>query len=71
MQLEHCPANLNCGLLTECINGICVHDSVFPLSLYTSLVYILCPILIGIGMVGGLGGGILKGPILIMMLNYE
>jgi hypothetical protein len=31
----------------------------------------LTPIILGIGMIGGLGGGILKGPILEMMLDYN
>lgn len=42
------------------------------------LIYMIIPPLIGIGMLGGLGGivlsysgGILKGPILEMMLNYS
>lgn len=42
------------------------------------LIYMIIPPLIGIGMLGGLGGialsysgGILKGPVLEMMLNYS
>lgn len=48
-----------------------MHNPIFPVSIYTTFVYITCPILIGIGMVGGLGGGVLKGPVFIMLLNYE
>ncbi|CAK69487.1 unnamed protein product (macronuclear) [Paramecium tetraurelia] len=66
-----CPESLNCGYLNKCINGMCIHDPIFPMSLYATLVYILCPVLLGLGMTGGLGGGVLKGPILLMMLDYE
>lgn len=31
----------------------------------------ITPLTLGIGMLGGLGGGVLKGPVLEMMLNYE
>lgn len=41
------------------------------MTLYTAIVYFICPILLGLGMTGGLGGGVLKGPILLMMLDYE
>lgn len=50
---------------------MCIHNPIFPMSLYTVIVYIICPILLGLGMTGGLGGGVLKGPILLMMLDYE
>jgi len=33
-------------------------------------VFSLIPILIGIGMLGGLGGGMIKRPILNLLLNY-
>ncbi len=35
------------------------------------LAYFLIAIIIGIANVGGLGGGIVKVPILVLMLNYD
>lgn len=49
----------------------CEHDPVFPMSIYTGIIYVLTPIITAIGMIGGLGGGILKGPVLEMMLDYN
>ncbi|CAD8077334.1 unnamed protein product [Paramecium primaurelia] len=66
-----CPESLNCGYLNKCIDGMCIHNPIFPMTLYTAIVYFICPILLGLGMTGGLGGGVLKGPILLMMLDYE
>ena len=71
MFLQKCPESMNCGYLNECINNVCKHNDIFPMALYTALVYTICPILLGLGMTGGLGGGVLKGPILIMLLDYE
>lgn len=53
---------------------------VFPISAQTGIVYAIIPFLLGLGMIGGLGGfnniyellgGVLKGPVLMMMLNYS
>lgn len=68
---EECPASGDCGYLNSCIEDFCVHNSIFPMSWYTGLVYLISPIMIGVGMVGGLGGGVLKGPILMMLLDYN
>jgi hypothetical protein len=38
---------------------------------YTAFIDSLIPIFIGMGMCGGNGGGILKGPFLELLLNYS
>jgi hypothetical protein len=42
-----------------------------PLTYFTTLGYFLILIILGLSTVGGLGGGIEKIPILIVMLNYS
>lgn len=39
---------------------ICVHNPIFPLTPYTGLIYGITPIILGIGMLGGLGGVLKK-----------
>jgi len=35
---------------------VCQHDPIFPISLLTGLIYATIPLIIGVGMLGGLGG---------------
>lgn len=57
----------------------CKHDSPFTPKAGIIISYIITPILIGIGILGGMGGinlfiflgGVLKGPLLEMILNYS
>lgn len=62
---------INCEYLHHLEDDYCVHDDLFPLTLYNSLGYFLILIILGLSTVGGLGGGIEKIPILIVMLNYS
>ncbi|CAK84040.1 unnamed protein product (macronuclear) [Paramecium tetraurelia] len=61
----------NCEYLHHLQDGQCFHDDLFPLTLYNSLGYLLIIIILGLSTVGGLGGGIEKIPILIVMLNFS
>lgn len=65
-----CGADGKCPYVYECINRVCVHDGIFPLSVYTSFVYILLPFGLMLTNVGGLSAGSLKVPILMDLLNY-
>ncbi|CAD8152852.1 unnamed protein product [Paramecium pentaurelia] len=66
-----------CGQFSQCeLNSAtlvysCQHDSPFTPKAGIIISYILTPILIGIGILGGMGGGVLKGPLLEMILNYS
>ncbi|CAD8066827.1 unnamed protein product [Paramecium sonneborni] len=66
-----------CGQFSQCeLNAAtqiysCQHDSPFTPKAGIIISYILTPILIGIGILGGMGGGVLKGPLLEMILNYS
>ncbi|CAK65998.1 unnamed protein product (macronuclear) [Paramecium tetraurelia] len=61
-----------CGQFSQCqpITNTCVHDPPYTPKAGIIISYIITPILIGIGILGGLGGGVLKGPLLEMILNY-
>ncbi|CAD8115899.1 unnamed protein product [Paramecium primaurelia] len=60
-----------CEYLHHLKDGQCFHDDLFPLTLYNSLGYLLIILILGLSTVGGLGGGIEKIPILIVMLNFS
>ncbi|CAD8128248.1 unnamed protein product [Paramecium sonneborni] len=78
---EYCNPNATgflhtCGQFSQCqtnTNDVssCVHDPPYTPKAGIIISYIITPILIGIGILGGLGGGVLKGPLLEMILNYS
>ncbi|CAD8079318.1 unnamed protein product [Paramecium sonneborni] len=74
MSGQLCNPDKGCWLLSNCewneISYTCVHDPILELTLYTGFVYALIPIFLGIGILGGLGTGMIKRPILNLMLNY-
>ena len=65
-----CESDGNCPYIFSCIAGICVHDPVFPLTVYSSFCYILLVFGVMLSNVGGLSAGVFKVPILMDMLNY-
>ncbi|KRW99121.1 hypothetical protein PPERSA_02953 [Pseudocohnilembus persalinus] len=71
MDKSPCIYDGECSYLWECNDFVCQHEPLWPPSFLVVLAMILLPILIGIGNVGGLGGGITKVPILMLMLNYS
>lgn len=48
-----------------------MREPIFYLTSYTGFVFSLIPIFIGIGLLGGLGGSMIKRPFLNLMLNYS
>lgn len=54
----------------ECFGGVCEHNGIFPLTAYTSFVYVLLTFGVMMCNVGGLSAGIFKVPILMDLLNY-
>lgn len=54
----------------QCISQACQHDNIFPLTVYTSFVYLLLTFGVMMCNVGGLSAGIFKVPILMDLLNY-
>lgn len=52
------------------VSFTCVHDPILELTPYTGFVFSLIPIFLGIGILGGLGSGMIKRPILNLLLNY-
>ena len=61
----HCLYNQICDS-----SGACIHKPIWPPNSLEICAYVLIPILIGISNVGGLGGSIIRVPILMVMLNY-
>jgi uncharacterized membrane protein YfcA len=70
MTILKCTQTSDCPFLFDCLNDICVHDNIFPVSVYTMFVYLLLPFGIMLTNVGGLSAGIFKVPILMDLLNY-
>ena len=78
---EYCrdiPGFFNgCGQFSKCLLNAssgkyeCHHISEFDILPSVGVIYAIMPIVIGIGIIGGLGGGILKGPFLEVLLNYS
>ncbi|EGR33919.1 hypothetical protein IMG5_031030 [Ichthyophthirius multifiliis] len=64
--MSDCQYNLVCSSLYTC-----EHKDIFPPSIIDIIAYVLLPILVGIGNVGGLGGGIIKVPLLMILMNYQ
>ncbi|KAL4466077.1 hypothetical protein ABPG74_004314 [Tetrahymena malaccensis] len=72
MSTISCTTDSDCDFNFYCSSNLtCVHDSLWPPSALDIITYILIPIVVGIGNVGGLGGGIVKVPMLMLMLNYQ
>ncbi|CAK72559.1 unnamed protein product (macronuclear) [Paramecium tetraurelia] len=74
MSGQACDPDKGCWLLSDCewneLSFTCVHDPILELTPYTGFVYSLIPIFLGIGILGGLGSGMVKRPILNLLLNY-
>ncbi|KAL4495188.1 hypothetical protein ABPG72_007295 [Tetrahymena utriculariae] len=72
MSTISCTTDSDCEYNFYCSSNLtCVHDSLWPPSALDIVTYLLIPIVVGIGNVGGLGGGIVKVPMLMLMLNYQ
>jgi len=61
----------DCPSLHSCINGFCVHKSIFPLETIEYPGTIILMFLAGLANAGGLGGGALLSPILLVFFNYD
>jgi len=61
----------NCPNLHTCINNICVHKELFPLAGIEYLGTFFLMFLAGLANAGGLGGGALLTPILLIFFNYD
>lgn len=53
------------------IEGKCIHEPLTNFNIYNTFGYFLILLIVGFSTVGGLGGGIEKIPILILMFNYN
>ncbi|EAR87541.1 sulfite exporter TauE/SafE (macronuclear) [Tetrahymena thermophila SB210] len=72
MSTISCTTDSDCDFNFYCSSDLtCVHDSLWPPSVLDVITYLLIPVVVGIGNVGGLGGGIVKVPMLMLMLNYQ
>ena len=60
-----------CPTLHICEDGYCVHKDIFPLTARETIGTIILMILAGIANAGGLGGGALLTPILLLIFNYS
>ncbi|KAL4485787.1 hypothetical protein ABPG72_012327 [Tetrahymena utriculariae] len=72
MSTISCTTDSDCDFNFYCSSDqTCLHDSIWPPSVLDVITYLLIPIVVGIGNVGGLGGGIVKVPMIMLMLNYQ
>ena len=65
-----CGSDGSCPYVFECIANKCVHNEIFPLTIYSAFCYLLLVFGVMLSNVGGLSAGIFKVPILMDMLNY-
>ncbi|KAL4466080.1 hypothetical protein ABPG74_004317 [Tetrahymena malaccensis] len=70
MSSVSCHISSDCDFNFHCVNKQCVYNDLWPPSAFQVIVYILIPFVIGVSNVGGLGGGIIKVPLITVMLNY-
>lgn len=70
-QGSECQTNRQCQYLNSCIKGKCVHKSLYDPRLAEILGLFLILIGSGISNAGGIGGGGLLIPILILQLRFE
>jgi len=61
----------DCPALHSCINDVCVHKELFPLTSIEIFGTFLLMFLAGLANAGGLGGGALLTPILLIFFNYS
>jgi uncharacterized membrane protein YfcA len=66
----NCTSDGACPYVFHCVDEICTHNGIFPLTVYSSFVYLLLVFGVMLSNVGGLSAGIYKVPILMDMLNY-
>lgn len=66
-----CNATELCPALFECINGMCEHKSVLPLTPREILGSVLIVTLGGLANAGGMGGGFIITPILVTIFKYD
>lgn len=72
MSAVACVTSADCDFNFECdyTKLQCVHEGLWPPNIIDVIVYIVIPIVVGVGNVGGLGGGVVKVPLLMLILNY-
>lgn len=61
---------IDCPDLYTCTNGYCLHKDIFPLTFREIVGSIFLMLLAGLANAGGLGGGALLSPILLLFFNY-
>lgn len=66
-----CINTEECSNMYHCTEGVCVHDDIFPLSVYTIVVYSFTGLMAAFCNISGNSMGIFKILILMMLLNYE
>mmetsp|Transcript_34657 Transcript_34657/g.31271 ORF Transcript_34657/g.31271 Transcript_34657/m.31271 type:complete len:118 (+) Transcript_34657:58-411(+) len=69
-QNEQCELDEDCKTLYNCINNECIHKDLFPLTSREIFSTILIMVISGFANSGGLGGGALLSPILLIGFNY-
>ncbi len=60
----------NCASLEKCVENICVHKEIFPLTFREVIGTSLTTVISGFANIGGKGGGALLSPILLVIFNY-
>ena len=61
----------DCAALNSCIEGLCVHKDIFPLTLREGIGAIFIMIFSGFANAGGIGGGGFLSPLLLLLFGYN
>lgn len=65
-----CRTDSDCSRLSVCISEECEHKDLFPMSITEYLGVILVILLAGLSNAGGIGGGAIMMPILILLFGF-
>ena len=65
-----CVSDQECPFQYRCLDILCQHYPVFPISIYPMAVYLLLPVVATICNLGGLSIGAFKIILFMDMLNY-
>jgi hypothetical protein len=67
---KSCIDSQECEFLYNCVEGICQHSDIFPLSAYTIFIYIVTGLAAALCNVSGGSMGLFKMLLLVIALNY-
>ncbi len=66
-----CKLDEDCSDLHECVENVCLHKFILPLTVNEILGCSFIFLFVGLGNASGIGGVFLIRPLLILVLNYS